>query len=393
MGSDGDPKPGTGGPDDLGGRRRRIRWAPWLVPLIATVVIVAGFGLYYYRQASAGSCTGGPHSLVVATYTSFFDSGADPAAARAALFGGFENSTHSRVCVEYVSGDLATNLLTAGTSRPDVVVGLDELTAPRADAAGLLVPYAPPELAQVPPALVANLAPDHSVAPYEFGFIGLDYNVTYDATHGFPFSTGNYLSAVAANSTLARQFLYEVPPDITGEEFLALQIAYSTAVLHQNWTAFWRTVGPTAPSATDWGSGFSEFSAGVYASFVSYSTDPAYGAYFGPSGALNATMLRSGGYNYSWEAVYGVGIVRGGVHNLTLAEQFENWLLSGPAQDAVPFNEWEYPANETVPLPGVFNWSVPPSAITPLNSFESVNATASALPGWILEWQSAVAGL
>jgi thiamine transport system substrate-binding protein len=364
----------------------------WLVPVVAAIVIIAGFGVYFYVEATANPCTSGSHTLVVETYASFFDSGANPAAARASVFGGFENATHSRVCVEYVSGDLATQLLTSSGSRPDVVIGLDELTAPRVDAAGLLIPYSPPELTEVPANLVVNLAPDHSVVPYEYGFIGLDYNVSYDRSHGEPFSTGNYLQTIARTPSVAAQFLYEVPPDITGEEFLAMEIAFSMEVLHDNWTTFWHTIGPVAPTTTDWGTGFSEFSAGTYASFVSYTTDPAYAAYFGPAGAINTSVLRYGGANYSWESIYGVGIVRGGVHNLTLAEAFENWLLSGPVQNAIPTNEWEYPASALTALPGAFNWSVPPSSITPLNSFESVNATAANLPGWILQWQAAVGG-
>lgn len=363
-----------------------------MVLVVAVIVSVAGFGTYYYVETSRSQCAGGPHTLVVETYASFLGSGSDPASARAAVFGGFENATHSRVCVRYATSDLATTLLTSGAPRPDVVVGVDELTAPRLDAAGLLIPYAPPELAQVSPLLVARLATDHSAVPYEFGFIGLDYNVSFDASHGHPFSSGTYLQTVAENRSLAAQFLYEAPPDITGEEFLAMQIAFSTSVLHQNWTTFWHTVGRVAPSATDWSSGFSEFSAGAYASFVSYTSDPAYGAYFGPAGATNTSVLRFGGTNYSWESIYGVGIVRGGVHNLTLAQQFERWLLSGAIQQTLPTNEWEYPSNSTVAVPGVFNWSVPPASIVPLNSFESANTTAANLPSWILAWQSAVSG-
>lgn len=373
-------------------RSRAVHRLPWLVPVVAAIVIGAGFGTYFYVETSSTRCLGGPHTLVVETYESFFDSGPEPAAARASVFGGFENATHSRVCVEYETGDLATSLLTSTGPLPDIVIGLDELTAPRVDAAGLLVPYAPPELKDVPAALVADIAPDHSVVPYEYGYIGLDYNVSYDRAHGSPFSTGNFLTAIEGNRSVASQFLYEVPPDITGEEFLAMQIAFSTQILHVNWTGFWHAIGAIAPSTTDWGTGFSEFSAGTYASFVSYTTDPAYDAYFGPVGAINTSVLRYGGENYSWQSIYGVGIVRGGVHNLSLAEQFENWLLSGPVQRQIPLNEWEYPANDTTGLPGAFNWSVPPDSITPLNSFESVNATAANLPGWILEWQTAVDG-
>lgn len=366
------------------------RWA-WVV-LVAGIVTIAGFGAYYYVVTTRSPCQGGAHSLVVETYDSFFDSGPDPAAARAQLFGTFENETHSHVCVEYVSGDLATNLLTSGAALPDLVVGLDELTAPRVDAAGLLVPYTPPELADVPASLVSDLAPDHSVVPYEYGYIGLDYNISYDANHGSPFSSGDFLQNIQDNRSVAREFLYETPPDITGEEFLVLEIAFSTEVLHENWTGFWHAIGSVAPSTPDWGSGYSEFSAGQYASFVSYTTDPASDAYFGPAGAVNTSVLHYAGTNYSWESIYGVGIVKGGVHNLSLAEQFENYLLSGPAQSAIPLNEWEYPANASTALPGVFNWSVPPSEITPLNAFEPADEVAASLPGWILEWQAAVGG-
>lgn len=385
MGNESSGSPGSGPRSLLAGRR------VWAV-VIAALAITAGFGAYYYVAATTSSCQSGPHTLVVETYDTFFDSGPDPAAARATVFGGFENATHSHVCVEYVSGDLATTLLTASGPRPDVVVGLDELTASRVEAAGLLVPYAPPELADVSPALVSELSPDDAAVPYEYGFIGLDYNVTYDDSHGHPFSTGNFLANIEDNRSLAEQFLYEVPPDITGEEFLALEIAFSTEILHTNWTDFWRTVGAVAPSTTDWGTGFGEFSEGEYASFVSYTTDPAYDAYFGPVGALNTSVLRYGGENYSWESIYGTGIVRAAGLNLTLAQDFENWLLSGPVQSLIPTNEWEYPSNETIPLPDAFDWSVAPSSIVALNSFQPVNVTAADLPGWILQWQSAVSG-
>ncbi len=374
------------------GRARRLRgsWAWALV--VGAMVVVASFGTYYYLENRTSVCTGGPHRLAIETYASFFDSGPAPAAARAALFGGFENATHSTVCVEYVSGDLAQSLLTS-PNRPDVVVGLDELTAPSVDAAGLLVDYASPLLSGVPSALVDAIAPDHSVTPYEYGYLGLDYNVSYDASHGHPFSSGDYLTDIEENGSLARQFLYELPTtDITGQEFLAMEVAYSEEVLHANWTTFWRAIGATAPSTTDWGAGFGEFSAGTYASFVSYTTDPAYNAYYGPVGTVNSSVLRDGGLNYSWETVYGVGIVRGGVHNLSLAEAFVNWMLSSGTQSAIPLNEWEYPAVAGTPLPAAFDWSVPPSDITPLNSFQSAAQTSADLPGWILEWQSAVSG-
>jgi len=51
-------------------------------------------------------------------------------------------------------------------------------------------------------------------------------------------------------------------------------------------------------------------------------------------------------------------------------------------------NEWEYPANTTVPLPSVYGAAIDPTTITPLNDRLTPAEIAADLPGWLSEWQS-----
>jgi ABC-type thiamine transport system substrate-binding protein len=231
--------------------------------------------------------------------------------------------------------------------------------------------------------------------PYEYGYLGIDYNSTFaQATDGaiahatFPNFT--------ANATWAKGLLTENPEyDITGEEFLVWQIEYYEAVLHENWETFWQDVwaeGLPDP-APDWGTAFGEFSAssGNPPMVVSYSTDPAYAAANGEAGQFNSTVSWWNGTEYGWRTIYGIGIVSGTQH-LTLDEEFENWFLGGTVQGEIPENEWEYPANQTVPLPSVFSAAVNPVPIVPLNGDVTPSELATELPGWVSAWLSLAPG-
>jgi thiamine transport system substrate-binding protein len=351
---------------------------------VALVVVLAGFGVAEYLASGFGEPT-----LVVYTYSSLLGGPGSPAFE--AVFGAFESAHHVRIDVEYPPGTLASTLLAeANAPAADLVIGLDEITAPQAEAHQLLAPYSPPELANVSALLVSELSPDHGVVPYEFGYLAIDYNATfYAATHGaiaratFP--------EFANNSSWANQLLIEDPTvDITGEEFLVWQIEYYENVLHQDWTGFWSAVLPhlNYKPAPDWGTAFGEFTTppGSPSLVVSYSTDPAYAAYSGEAGQYNSTVSWWNGTEYGWRTVYGIGIVSGSRH-LTLDQEFEDWFLSGTVQSEIPTNEWEYPANGSVTVPAVFDAALDPSAIVPLNEATTPAAVAASLYGWVSTYE------
>ncbi len=365
--------------------RRPGRLGRWLlVVAVAIVTVVAGLGIGLYLATSTGEPT-----LVVYTYSSLLGGPGTPAYNR--MVDGFEAAYHVRLDVVFPPGNLVSTLLAqASAPTADVVVGLDEITTPQAQAHGLLVPYAPPELANVSTGLIADLSPQYAAVPYEYGYLALDYNTTFAASTGGRVAQATF-PELASNASWASQFLYEDPTvDITGEEFLVWQIQYYEQVLHENWTTFWTTLLPELAykPAPDWSTAFSEFGAasGNPGLVVSYSTDPAYAAYYGASGQFNSTVSWWNGTAYGWRSVYGVGIVHG-THHLALALAFERSLLSGTVQSLHPLNEWEYPANSTVPLPSVYDAAIDPGRVVALNDGTTPAAVAQAIQGWITTYQ------
>ncbi len=366
---------------------------------IALVVIVAGFGVYEYYTSGAAS---GETTLVVYTYSSLFSGNCGAGSANLSLvLGEFEAAHHVRIDLVCPAANLVSALedpAVYGLPAADLVVGLDEITAPQADALGLLKPYTPPELSSVPPWLVSELSPDYAVVPYEYGFLAIDF------TSAFGHSTDGAVARATlpdfvTNASWAKQLLIENPLyDITGEEFLAWEVEYYESVLHENWETFWEQffAEPHPTPALDWGTAFGEFGTppGSNELVVSYSTDPAYAAAIGEAGAFNATVSWWNGTAYGWRTIYGVGVVEGSRH-LALAEALEDWILSGQVQAYLPTNEWEYPANDTVGLPPVYAAAIDPATVVALNNATTPaqvaqNLTASG--GWLDTWANLAGG-
>ena len=356
-----------------------------LAVIVATVVVAAGYAGYAYWVTAAPP---GETTLIVYTYPSLFG-GSCSAPAFDTVFGAFAAAHGVHFDIECPMGTLSSTLIgQAASPRADLVIGLDEVTAPQADEQGVLVPYASPQLAHVPTSLVSELSPDHAVTPYESGFLAIDYSLGLEAATGGRVATSSF-DDFASNSSWASALTIEDPTvDITGEEFLLWQIAYAEAVAHENWTEFWKAVDPNVHVAPDWGTAFSEFNTtgSAESAVVSYATDPAYAAYTGTSGAFNATLSTASGHRYGWQAVYGLGIVRGSAH-IALDEAFIDWFLSGTVQSLIPTNEWEYPANETTPLPPSFSAAVDPAGVIPLNPTIPGPTVVAELGDWLNEWQ------
>jgi thiamine transport system substrate-binding protein len=354
---------------------------------LAVLVAVAGYGVYAYE---AGINPSGEPTLVIYTYESLFTGTNQTAAVDSAVFGAFEAAHHVHIEVENPPGTLVGTLLAeANAPTADLVIGLDEVTAPEAAAHHLLIPYTSPALADVPASLVAEIAPDHSVTPYEYGYLAFDYNDSFDNATGGAVANASF-QEIASNTTWSSNLLIEDPTtDITGEEFLLWQIEYATAVEHQNWTEFWKSVDPHMQTSPDWTDAFAEFSTppNPPGMVVSYSVDPAYESYFGEPATFGSTVAHSNGTAYGWKTIYGIGIVAG-TRYLALDQEFVNWFLSGAVQSEIPTNEWEYPANSTTALPSEFSLAVPPSSITALNDQVTPAEIAAGLPGWLSEWQA-----
>ncbi len=370
------------------GRTGRVVLAVALVVAVA----LAGAGTYAYVLETFGGTT-----LVIYTYPSLLG-GANCNGAGgtfAAVFGAFASAHHVRIDVQCPAGTLYNTLLAQrGAPTADLVIGLDEITAPEAEAAHLLVPYASRALGDVPSDLVAQLSPAHGVTPYEYGYLGVDYNLSFAAATAGAVASWSF-PATVANATWAKNLLVEDPTlDITGQEFLVWQIEFYEHVLHQDWTSFWTDLPAGAPPLSDsWGDAYSAFLAGTYPMVVSYTTDSAYAAYYhgNQSGPFNSTVSWWNGTAYGWRTVYGIGIVNGSRH-LALDQEFVDWFLTGAVQNLIPTNEWEYPANLTVPLPPAFAFAMPPASIVALNNDTTPAEVGASVQGWVDTWNSLTLG-
>ncbi len=367
------------------GRSRRTI----LAIALALVVVLAGYGTYAYLVSRPPP---GTTRLTVLTYPSLFGGTNCAAPALSSVLAPFEAAEHVQVTFVCPSGTLVNALLGGpGTTSADVVVGLDEVTAPQAEADHLILPYAPPRLADVPAALSNELSSDHAVTPYEWGYLGIDFNASFAAlTHGAVARSS--FANFSANASWASSLMIEDPAtDITGEEFLLWEIAFYQSVLHADWTTWWKSVAPHLQTAPDWSTAFSAFTTPPNSPpmVVSYTTDPAYAAEYGPAGAYNSTVTHWNGTAYGWRTVYGMGVVNGSAH-VALAEAFINYFLNGSVQSQIPTNEWEYPANATIPLPAVFSAAANISGVVPLNGAIGPAAIAANLTGpngWLSTWQ------
>jgi ABC-type thiamine transport system substrate-binding protein len=122
---------------------------------------------------------------------------------------------------------------------------------------------------------------------------------------------------------------------------------------------------------------------------VSYTTDPAYGVEYNQSGQFNSTVGSWNGTEYGWQSIYGIGIVAGTQH-LSLDQDLVNWFLGGTVQSALPLNEWEYPANDTIAIPPVFAANPAPGPIVALDGRTTpaqIWANLSGPEGYLNTWQ------
>jgi thiamine transport system substrate-binding protein len=368
--------------------RRTVRIGRLLtVAVVVLVVLLASYAGYAYLKSRPAA--GGATTIVVYTYASLLGGGCGGTVI-SGLLAQFDEAYHANVEVECPSGTLVSTLV-AQKNAPgaDVVVGLDEVTAPEAVANGLLLPYASPQLSHVNASLVDELGAGSAATPYEWGYLAIDYNLSFASASGGAVARATFAN-FSSNATWASSLMVEDPTvDITGEEFLLWEIAYEQYLAHGDWRSWWQSVDPHLHVAPDWTSAWNAFTAPTNGEpmIACYATDPADAAYYGSPNSFNATVSWLNGTPYGWRAIYGLGIVNGS-KTVSLDEQFVDWFLSGSVQSQLPTTEWEYPANASTPLPPAFQYSLDPTTIVPLNAEIPPSMIVASLPTWLDEWQT-----
>jgi|ECHhosMinimDraft_1075155.scaffolds.fasta_scaffold00697_6 thiamine transport system substrate-binding protein len=359
-----------------------MHWKTKLMIFAVTVLILGvGYASYVYLSSSSSA----QQTLTIYTYSSLFENAPNVSAVNQSVFGQFERVYHVKINLVRISGTenmLQTLIRQKNNPQADLVIGLSNLEAPQAIAAGILLNYTPPNLKYVPSFLVKDLDPSHRLIPYEYSPITIDYcNVSQQLASNLSFQTFE-------NPEIARELVVENPSiDSTGLSFLLYEITFYEYVLHEDWRSWWKSVAPYVDVTATWDSAFTIFPSDSHNFVVSYGTDPAYFEYFGGYSTCGTAAIHYNGKVYTWLEIEGMGIINGTKH-LALAEEFENWFLSEAVQSQIPEAEWMFPANSQVALPSVFSSALGASGTVVLNDFVNNTQVAQNLTQWIEEWQT-----
>lgn len=366
---------------------KRGRYRPYrkrLISLVvALIIIVAGFAIYYSKLNSSS----GDKTLTIYTYSSFMAYGSNKTQAYNTVFGAFEQQYGVKIIVKTPSAGLL-NTLTSQKSNPqaDIVIGLTNMNGVQAAGRGLLVNYTPPADSYLNSSLLNEMgSASNYVTPYEYSYLGIDYNRSFTGPVNFTPSFANLTTITNASNLL----LENPTTDDTGLGFLLWEIAYYTYVLNENWTKWWNETKPytTGYIYDSWDTAFGYFGTGLHTNLlVSYLTDPAYNSYFGYGNGTGSSVVYHDGNAYGWRTIYGIGIVNGS-KNLQLDREFVNYFLSPHVQNEVPTNEWMYPANTTITLPPSFSILPDQGNIIPLNNYVTASDIATNIQTWETQWQ------
>lgn len=351
---------------------------------VALVVVIAGFSLYFVMNSTHSS----NNTIVIYTYGSFLADGSNKTQAYNQVFSPFEKEYGVSIKVEVpTDGILATLEAQKKNPQADIVIGLTNINGIQAVSDGLLVKYSSPADRYINSTLLQEMGyAAQYMTPYEYSYLGIDYNHT-----NFPDGVFSPTFQDLLNPENASNLIMESPAtSSTGEGFLLWEIAYYQYILHENWTGWWSSIKSYASSNlySSWSSAFTKFESSPKSAFmVSYLTDPSYNVYFGYGNYTGSTVTLYNGTEYGWRTIYNIAIVNG-TGQTSLDEKFINYFLSGNVQSVLPTNEWMYPANMTVPLPSVFSANMNQSGIIPLNQYINAEMIQANIQTWITEWLS-----
>lgn len=371
------------------GRKYRSYRKRLTAVVVAVVVIIAGFSIYYILENKPP----GNKTLTVYTYDSFMAYGPNKTKAFNTVFGNFEAAHNVKIVVKTPSSGLLQQLLAEKNNpQADIVIGLTNMNSVTASNDGLLVNYTPPADKYINSSLISEMgSAANYITPYEYSYLGIDYNKSF--TNNTPYSINGVFMPTfedLANGTIASNLLLENPTvSNTGLGFLLWQIAYYKYVLHNNdWTSWWNATKPytTGHIYDSWGTAFGYYGTGNNTNLVvSYLTDPAYNQFFRYGNTTGSAITYHNGTAYGWRTIYGIGIVNGS-KNVELDKEFVNYFMSPTVQNEIPTNEWMYPANSTITLPSVYSNLPDQSTIYPLNNYITASDIAENIQTWETQW-------
>mgnify|MGYP000256375569 CR=1 FL=1 len=368
-----------------------MRWSARLILVMAVTIIVILAISYEIHQKYLKKPT--ERKIIIYTYESLLKWGTDPNATLQAVYGGFEEKYGCEVEIREFD-DARTALLALiqekDAPKADVVIGIDNVLVHEAIEQGVLEPFTPSNIDEIPEWLVNSLDPKHHVIPYDYGLIALVYDserISEGEMAGMTFER-------LLEPEFASKLVLEDPTvSSTGINFLLWQIA-AYKMQGKDWTSWWELIKGEAMIAGSWGDAYDIFldEAQGRPIVVSYGTDPAYSYHFYQETRYKAALVEYGGKKWAWLQIEGIGLVKGAPHR-ELAKKFIEYFLSPEVQKHIPLNNWMYPANSKTELPEVYlNYAIDPSNVSLMNEVLTQEEIRENLKSWLNSWREIVGG-
>lgn len=275
------------------------------------------------------------------------------------------------------AGEMLNKLiLTKAQPVADVVFGIDNTLAAKAQAAGVLDAGLPSAKAD------AELGT--AVAPVDYGFVTLNYDKAALAKSGLALpKTLQELTLPTYKNTLV------VPNPATSSPGYAFLLATIAGLGEEEAFAWWAQMRANGLKvAKGWSEAYyTEFTrgGGSHPLVVSYATSPAAEVFYAKeklSESPTASLNLKGGV---FRQVEGVALLKGGSQR-DAALKFVDFLRSAPVQEALQTSMWMYPVQAQVSRAPVLRHAAEPA------SFDSLPLQTVADKGaqWVARWTQVV---
>jgi len=263
---------------------------------------------------------------------------------------------------------LATLILEKDNPKADLVIGIDNSLYSKAVKVGILEKFVPENIYLVP----ENLRLDNQgyLIPYDYGFIAFIYD-----SKKIDIKMDSFESLL--DPSLAKKIAIQHPK--TSTPGLALLLWTISVYGDPGYKEYWKKLKPNILTVTDgWDESAGLFSAGEVPIYLSYASSPPYYVEFEEIDHFLAANFKEGHY----VQIEGMGIIKG-TKNRLLAEQFIEFSLEKSFQDEIPLTQFMFPINQSVELPGSFEYAIKPEKTLELDRTQIEEKSEE----WILEWE------
>ena len=264
----------------------------------------------------------------------------------------------------------------------DLFFGVDNTFLSRALVADIFVPYAAPQLSQIPDEL--ELDPEHRLLPVDVGYVNLNADAKYFTEHNLA------LPQTLEDLTKPdyKGLLVAINP-ATSSPGLAFLLATISHFGEESYLDFWQALRANDVLIVNgWSEAYYDhFTVGSGGSgdrpiVVSYSTSPSADVLYASDGRTEPASVNLNLDGGVFRQIEFVGVLQG-AKEPELAQKLVDFMLSEAFQADVPLQMFVYPAVPQTPLPELFTQFAEQPAVADQVDAATIDANREK---WIDAW-------